>query len=1027
MSIEDRQTDSRREGSGRRSVHPFTRRTVLQAGAATGAASALSWAGTAGTAAAQDRTGEAKSDGRPGKGAGWFTDPARDVRPKFRWWWPDGLVTPTELRKEINQIADAGFGGVEIAAVHHSVDDPSVLDTAHHGWGSPSWLAGVEAALDQADLRGLTVDITIGPAWPAAVPTVTPDSAGALHELAHGFTAVAAGATYAGPVPAAAAPSDGVTVQKLIAVQALRLDPANGSTKVTGLAGDSLVDLTDTVEDGQLTWTAPDDTAPDAAGDWHLIAYWQRGVGQTPERGPHSVPTAYVVDHFSPAGTGAVTDFWESHLLTRPVRKLIERAGGSLFEDSIELESDAVLWTPALLDEFRKRRGYSLLPYLPVVLQNKGNGIYAYDKTLTLRAQHDYWQTLSDLYNEHHATAVKKWAHSIGLKLRAQPYGLQTDATYTSAILDIPEGESLGFHNLDDYRSLTGGRNMAGNTILSCEAGAYAGGAYSTTWKKFLLTMGGAYAAGVNQTVIHGFSYADLPGVKWPGYAAFTPYDGAVGYGESWGPRHPTWQHIKEMADYLGRTGGMLQTGRPRIDVALFRQSGFAKTGLGASWFTATGVPLGWTQDFISEPLLDLKSAKVTHGRLAEEGPAYQVVFVEGDRFYGTLPTLSVATAEKFLRYTKAGLPFIFLGDWSAPTIPGVDPGGQDAKLADLMAELLAQPRVRLVSALTEVGAALDDLGLAPYVSYGTSSTLLHADRVTGDATYYYFCNGKHQETPKQPVAPIDHEVTLPRANARDVPYVLDLWTGRIDRLAAYTEDSAGKITFRVALQPGETLAIAVGAPDLLGDRSGSSPHIVSTDASESLFDGGHLAVRATADGTYTTSLSHGRPARTRVSGVPQPLTLDSWTLDVEDWQPGANATTTTVVRHHLALDALAAWPGIPELADVSGIGTYRTTFSLGDAWTGGRGAYLRLGTVYDTCRVTVNGTLLPPVDRINPVADLGGHLRRGVNTLEVEVATTLGNRLRVSDPEVYGGSSRQPYGLVGPVQLVPYGQVTVG
>jgi hypothetical protein len=995
---------------------------MLQAGAATGAVTALSW-GTAGAAGASEATAfshPASSTGRSGKGAGWFSDPAREVRPKFRWWWPDGLVTPTELRREINQIADAGFGGVEIAAVHHSVDDTSVLDTEHHGWGSPSWLAGVEAALDQADRRGMTVDLTIGPAWPAAVPSVTPDSAGALQELAYGFALVAAGATYTGPVPAAVVPAGGaVSQQTLIAVQAVRLDPANGTGKITGLAADSLTDLTGTVHDGQLSWTAPGD------GDWHLIGYWQRGVGQTPEAGPHSVPPAYVVDHFSATGTKAVTDFWESHLLTRPVRRLIERAGGSLFEDSIELESDALLWTPAFLKEFARRRGYALLPFLPVVVQNNGNQVYAYEAAVNPRARHDFWQTLSDLYNEHHATAVKKWAHSVGLKLRAQPYGLQTDAAYTAAILDIPEGESLGFHNLDDYRSLSGGRNLAGNTIMSCEAGAYAGGAYSVTWRKFLLTMGGAYAAGVNQTVLHGFSYAELPGVQWPGYAAFTPYHGVAGYGESWGPRHPTWRHITDMSDYLGRVHAVLQTGRPKVDLAAFRQSGYANTGLGASWLTANGVPLGWNHDFISEPLLDLPSAKVSHGKLAADGPAYQAVFVEGDRFYGAATTLSVQTAEKFLAYTKAGLPFVFLGDWSAPTVPGIDPGGQDAKLRKVMAELLAQPRVRQVTDKNDVGAALADLGVRPYVSYAVPSTLLNAHRYADGVDYYYFVNGKHSETVKPPVAPIDHEVTLPRSGSHGVPYLLDLWTGKIERLGTYTED-AGHITLRVTLQPGETLVVALGAPGLFGDRTGNGPHAVSTDAQEALFDDGRLVVRATADGTYTTALSQGRSVHGRIAGVPAPMPLTAWKLDVEDWQPGATATKTKVVDHHLSLDALGTWPAIPELADVSGIGTYRTTVVLGDSWTGGHGAYLNLGTVYDTCRVTVNGTLLAPADRINPVVDLGGHLRRGTNTIEVEVATTLGNRLRVSDPAVYGGSARQPYGLVGPVQLIPYGEATL-
>ncbi len=40
---------------------------------------------------------------------------------------------------------------------------------------------------------------------------------------------------------------------------------------------------------------------------------------------------------------------------------------------------------------------------------------------------------------------------------------------------------------------------------------------------------------------------------------------------------------------------------------------------------------------------------------------------------------------------------------------------------------------------------------------------------------------------------------------------------------------------------------------------------------------------------------------------------------------------------------------------------------------------------------------------------------------IEVEVASTLLNRLRVVTPGVYGVTTRQSYGLTGPVRLVPY------
>jgi hypothetical protein len=192
-------------------------------------------------------------------------------------------------------------------------------------------------------------------------------------------------------------------------------------------------------------------------------------------------------------------------------------------------------------------------------------------------------------------------------------------------------------------------------------------------------------------------------------------------------------------------------------------------------------------------------------------------------------------------------------------------------------------------------------------------------------------------------------------------------------------------------------------------------------------FDDGRLVLRARAAGTYTTALSHGSPVRTVVGTVPAPRELTAWTLDAEDWRPGADPDRTTVVRHRIALDALAPWNAIAELTDAAGIGRYRTTVELDEPWSGGFGALLDLGEVTDTFRVSVNGRPAPVTSHLNPVVELGGLLRRGANTIEVEVATPLLNRLRVSDPSVYGSAASQRTGLVGPVRLVPYGAAVVG
>ncbi|MFI1993388.1 glycosyl hydrolase [Actinoplanes sp. NPDC020271] len=879
------------------------RRAVI----ALGAAAVAPWPSAVAASAANPAPAE--------KTAGFLATEVSDGA-KFRWWWPHGLVDPVEIAREVDQIADAGFAGVEIQDVHHSVKFD--LDPAGHGWGTGPWRDAVESALRQAGRRGLTVDLAVGPSWPAAVPGITPDDPAAAKELFHTVTPFTGSIT----VPVAA---ETFAVQIARLVSAGVLDPASVQTLEP--------------VNGQVTATVPD-------GNWLLLTYLVRGSGQQPEGGPHTDPPSYVVDHFSPAGTKAIRDAWNEHVLTPSIRRLLRDAGGDLFEDSLELETDWTLWTPALPAEFAERTGTELLPVLPVLLAPKGKYLYAFGSDATNHLRDAFNQVLSDLYHEHHLLPLRDFAHSLGLRLRAQPYGLSTDAIRSATLLDVPEGESLGFKNLDDFRVLAAARDMAGRRILSCEAAAYANGAYSTTWNKVLQTMGSVFAGGVNQAVLHGFAYRDAPGAAWPGFAAFSPYNGnGIGYAEAWGPRQPTWRHVGGVAGWFRRTQKILQAGTARADLAFFRQKGFTATGIGAPWATNDGIPIGWTHGFVDEASLSLPAAKVRDGRLGP--PRYKAVILDGDVFRGKDHTLSVRAARRLVAIGRAGLPVVVVGDWA-----DVHP----VALQPPLAQLLALPGTRVVADQTGIPAALEALGVRRDVEYDRSS-LMTVHRVDGDLDHYYLANARHAEN--RVITAIDQDVWLTTTSRTSVPVEVDAWTGE-RRGLPYTR-VGNRLRIHVTLQPGQSRLVTCQRQRV-----------------------------SVATRTFT--------------GAETPLT--GWALEVEDWQP------TGVTTHRLTLDGLVPWSSIPELADVSGVGRYRTTV---DAGAGGR-ASLVLGKVVDTCRVRLNGRLLPPIDVLEPVVDLT--LGPGRNTIEVEVATTLLNRLRTTSPAVFGVAARQAYGLLGPVSL---------
>src|SRR4051812_17480524 len=71
-------------------------------------------ASTSGQALAAPRP-TAAADQAPSVTPASFASPPATVRPKYRWWLPGAYVDDAELRAEVQQIAQAGAGGIEVA------------------------------------------------------------------------------------------------------------------------------------------------------------------------------------------------------------------------------------------------------------------------------------------------------------------------------------------------------------------------------------------------------------------------------------------------------------------------------------------------------------------------------------------------------------------------------------------------------------------------------------------------------------------------------------------------------------------------------------------------------------------------------------------------------------------------------------------------------------------------------------------------------------------------------------------------
>ncbi|MEU0597447.1 glycosyl hydrolase [Streptomyces sp. NPDC006393] len=736
--------------------------------------------------------------------------------------------------------------------------------------------------------------------------------------------------------------------------------------------------------------------------------------------------TTYLVDHFSSTGFEAIKDYWENHVLTPELEKSIEKSGGSVFFDSLELNSNGNQvrhWTADFLKEFHKRRGYSLIPYIAAI----GVTDPAYDFTggIGERVREDYRTTLSDLFRDYHLKPLIKWAHQRHLTVRGQPYSswgpTPVDTQEMAALLDVTEGEDRSFNagsdldplmnrSADAWRSLASSVAQSGKNLVSSECCAE-GSAHRVPRSTLLARVNQQLVNGVNMFVWHGWGDStEGAATSWPGFSLF-----GGGVGDAYGPQSPTWSDDATINDYTARMQTVMRRGELRDDVAIYRQGGgHSKDGAtGDAYFTDRSLSqAGYTYGFMNQDLVTDKDAEVSHGQLLSGSLSYKAFVLNNTPDVNYETPLDLDTATRILSWAKARLPIVIVGDPVERT-RGLHQGS-DAELRKVLAELRRQPSVTQVGKESEVLSALRSAKVTPAASYSGSSSFLNIRRTTGDTNYYYFWNsGKNRETTT---------VTLTGSGR---PYRYDPWTGKVTPIPEYTRRANGvRVEISAASGDGVLLALTPGNDDTR-TLPQARASVVSTTADEAVVaDNGDLRVRAGSAGTYTTRLSDGSTVTSRVPSVAAIQTLTSWSLDVQAYVKGDTVEETR--KEPLGPftvnagddGSLPAWQHISGLENRSGRSTYRSTVDLDSSVIRNGGAHLDLGQVDGTYTAEINGHELPKPNLVDAsTIDVSGYLKPGRNVVEVHVATLLGNAAY---------DAKQPYGLVGPVVLRPYAEKTV-
>ena len=94
----------------------------------------------------------------------------REHKPWTRWWWPGSAVDKANLTRELEAIAAAGFGGVEITPIYGAKG----FEDRFIDFLSPKWMEMLEHVGREGKRLDLGIDMATGTGWPFGGPWVTP-------------------------------------------------------------------------------------------------------------------------------------------------------------------------------------------------------------------------------------------------------------------------------------------------------------------------------------------------------------------------------------------------------------------------------------------------------------------------------------------------------------------------------------------------------------------------------------------------------------------------------------------------------------------------------------------------------------------------------------------------------------------------------------------------------------------------------------------------------------------------------------
>jgi hypothetical protein len=732
-----------------------------------------------------------------------FMNPPDSVKPWVLWDWISGNVTREGITRDLESMKKVGIGGVVWRGIGGLWWAPEGDAKPY----SPEWNNLMQWAIQEADRLGIEFSSSQDFGYGSGGPHITPDNS--MQQIVWKDTVVTGGAIVQFKPGRPKVPDDNISKawlrpgkqlsdQVLHAIEeedsyrdiAILAVPASSKDQAytipqlelrtamgretwfkdlekisppqgAGIDQKNIMDLTEQLDDqGRLTWDAP-------PGKWRIMRIGHASNYLMTRPCPADA-VGLECNRLSPKGI-------DTHF-ERFMKPILEQAGDRagttfthLFLDSWEAKSQN--WTQEMPSEFKKRRGYDITPWLPVL-----TGTIVESAGMSERFLWDFRQTVNELLLDNYLHRLKELIDPYGLEFSVEAYGnLGINTLQFAQMGDFPVSEfwTMGDEKFPEIKSHKYYSTMKAMASAAHTTGKVHVGAEAFTgnrgWKDHPFIYKGvgdeAFCRGVNHFFLHLSAHQAydhmIPGLthqKWGGH--FNRFN-------TW------WNYASPWFEYIARCQYLLKQGRFVADVCYFFGEG---SSLDVRDMTLK-LPKGYDYDLCSADILQQMEVKA--GRIClPSGMSYQYLLLP-DQEYMTL-----ASMKKIEALVNAGAKVI--GQKKIVGTPGmVGYPESDQEVKSIAGRLLSEGKIRKIENWMKIFEAD---GLLPDFS-GEGLDYIH--RRVHETDIYFVSNPLPKHMQKQCTFRVRGKI----------PQLWNPETGEVRSLPGYTKEK-GTVSVTLPFNP---------------------------------------------------------------------------------------------------------------------------------------------------------------------------------------------------------------------------------